>query len=242
MKVTLVLLLAIGSALAVPTVIKSVRSGIRACDTPDPLPIEPGAINVTVGPFLTIEEGGWQYGAVATGLSGLVTEISYNAVLQQISFKVSLPAAHIKGDRYTATGSLDVTPLRPETIPAGTFTGDGSFEGSVENFVIEGKANILVNLITNRVNLRSVVVDKLDFSAVFVELGGLIANGAPFDFDAWNAVFRTNFFADWNTPAIKNGLLSKVQVYGNEVLSQYTLAELLEIILKPQPTCAPRHL
>lgn len=241
-SITLVLLLAVGAAIAIPSpILKTIRRGVRACDTEDPMVIEPGPIDITVDPFLVIDIDSEQFGAIATGLSGLETEVSYNAILQQISFKVTLPYAHIVGDRYKATGSINAAPIRPVTIPSGPFNGDGKFEASVNDFVIEGKANILVNLITNRVNLRSVTVAQLSFSKVFAELGGFNINGAPMDFDAWNAVFKTNFDADFNTPAIKNEILEKVKIFGNEILGQYTLAELLAIILKPAPTCAPRH-
>jgi len=249
--------LTVNAAIAIPSpLLQTILRGVNPCEElEDPLPIEPGAINITANPFLVIDFGSEQFGAVATGLSGLVTEHSYNAILQQISFKVALPYAHIVGDRYFATGSIDATPFRSVTFPSGPFSGDGKFEASVNDFFIEGKLNILFNLMTNKVEVRNVTNVELTFSKFFAELGGFVINGAPHDFDEWNANFKANFDTDFPpcrpcgpcdvcvpcNPSIKNGILEKVTVLAKELFGQLTVGEFIEIITKPAPTCPPRH-
>lgn len=206
--------------------------------TPDPIYLEPGNVNITVleapGKIIVeIVEGSVHGGSTAEGHTKIEAEIGYNAITQVVTYAVNINSISIEGIGLDASGQINSAPFRPTTIPNGPFTANGAFAASANGFHAAGRVGILVNLITNRVNLRFIEVNELDFDSVSVDLGTFISSGQQVDWPAWNANFKTAFFADW--AAGKQEILDRVKVPVNEELKKYTLADFLAILFPPAP-------
>jgi hypothetical protein len=224
-----ILILLLSAATTVAQFPTEVRLPCEGTITPDPWEFEQNPINITMNPFLQILEGSLQYGGVVYGLSGFAVVFTYNAILQQFGFDLTLPSFQTIGDSYWANGYVDVTPFRHETFPSGAFQGNGTYQAGIRDVRIKGHANILINLITNKINVRSVEVSTLDFNSLFVELGNFTVDSSDgpwvVDWNYWNVMFYSNFYSDWNTPSIKNETLTKYATMWNSYLDQFTLEE-----------------
>jgi len=204
------------------------------CPTEDPIYLEPGPVNITINEapgkiIVEIVVGSVHGGSTAEGHSKIVTEITYNALTQVISYKVDIASIKISGIGLAASGQINADPFRQVTIPSGPFTANGAFSASATGFHAAGRVGILVNLITNRVSCRFIEVNELSWDQVAVDLGTFTSAGQTIDWPAWNAAFKTNFFNDWAMG--KDGILERARVPVNEILGQYTLAELLELLI-----------
>jgi hypothetical protein len=227
-----ILILLLSAATTVAQFPGEVRLPCEGTIPPDPWEFGQTPINVTMNPFLEILEGSLQYGGVANGLSGFAVVFTYNAVLQQFGFDLTLPSFQTIGHRYSANGYVDVTPFRHDTFPSGPFQGNGTYQVVIKDLHIKGHANFLINLSTDKINVRSVEVSTLTFSSVFVELGSFTVDSSEgpgvVDWDYWNVMFATNFNSDWHTPSIKQGILTKYASMWNSYLDQFTLREVYD--------------
>jgi len=240
MKVILVLL---GLAVAVlGNPVGTLEEG-PACPIADPLIVEPGTIELSLPPMVVIDEGSWQNGGIATGLSTLYYKYTINILTLRIDFEVTIDRAAISGSEYTATGVIDARPFRQETIPSGPFTGRGSYEAAVTVFRIEGHAILLVNLITNRLTIRVLQVRDFSFATISANIQGLTVAGEQVNWATWNANIKANFEADWATHNL--AIVEQVRLSVNEEMKKYTLAEFLELIGggggEPEPCPEEKH-
>jgi len=231
MRQAIVLLSLLGLCLAGP-LNEALEEG-PACPIADPLDVEAGPIELNLPPLVVIAEGSVQDGGIATGLSTLWYKYTINLLTLKIDFEVTIERACISGDRYSATGSIDATPFRQETIPSGPFSGTGSYQACVENFRIVGSATLLVNLISNRLTIRLLTIPTFTFSSLSVNLAGFTAGGELINWATWNANIKQNF--DQDLEQFRAQIVEKVRLSANEVMKQYTLQEFLDLIGSGNP-------
>jgi len=223
---TIVFLSLLGLCLASPT--NNILEEGPACPIDDPLTVEAGPMVVALPPLFVMDEGSSQDGGVATGLSTLYYSYTINLLTLKIDFLVTIDRACISGGPYRATGSIDATPFRQETIPSGPFSGTGQYEGCVANFRIEGSATLLVNLINNRLTIRLLSIPVFSFTSLNANIEGLTVAGQQIDWNTWNANIKQNFDNDLNQ--YRTQIVEKVRLSVNEEMKKYTLAEFLELI------------
>jgi len=236
MKFLLVALLAVG-AFAFPQ--SNILAEGPSCPIDDPLIIEADSFNISIPPIFTLNEGSFHLGGRADGLTSLRYVYNYAILTGRLDFEAWLGGAEVFLTSYDATGSIDGTPFRPETIPRGAFVGSGRLEAAASGFHIKGTGVLGVNIITNMAQLRSLAVQEIDFNEVRLNLGTVTVGGQPWDMAAWNANFKQNFFQDW--ASVGPEFVEMVRISINEELSKYTLAQLLELLFPTNPsTCPPR--
>jgi hypothetical protein len=226
MRQVLILLSVLGLCLANP-VFEPLEEG-PACPIADPLDVPAGGINVTLPPFLVIDEGSVHSGGIATGLSTLYYKYTINLLTLKIDFEVTIDTACISGDQYSATGVIDAAPFRQETIPSGPLTGSGSYQACVADFHIIGDATLLVNLITNRLTIRILNIPTFIFSSLSANIAGLNVGGELINWTQWNANIKQNF--DQDLANHRTAIVEKVRLSINEEMRKYTLAEFLDLI------------
>jgi len=243
MKSFILLLAAFAVAIASPLGQQGTFGEGPACPIDDPLTIEPGNINVTLPPFLVIDEGSTQGGGVATGLSTLFYSYTINLLTLRIDFQLSITGtACARGDDYEATGTIDAVPFRPVTIPSGPFQGSGAWEGCVSEFSVRGYAVLLVNLITNRLSIRTLSITTLSFSSLSANASQLVVGGNQIDWVVWNRDIKSNFDEDWSTHRLE--ITEKARLSANQELRKYTLQDFLDLIgegTSPAPCTKNMH-
>jgi len=236
-----VVLLCIGFAYS-GTVKQTLGEG-PSCPIDDPLQVEAGNINITLGELdgdtliLHIKKGSKHGGAVATGLSGLSYEYKLNLITLTITAKAKIPnEVCIKGDSYSADGSADVTPFSKSIFPSGDFKGTGKFQACASNFAVEGSARIFVNLITGKISLSKLELKHFSFDKVSVNLEGFTADGTTIDWADWSENFKTRFDSEF--AQVGDQFIERVRKTANFHLKELTLQDLIDIIEggdKPEP-------
>jgi hypothetical protein len=228
MQSVFVALLLVASAFARSAV--SPREVGPACPIPDPLLAEgPGVLNVTLEPILVINQGATRGDIVALGLSTLSYEYDIQELLLTATVTLDLVDFDITTAYSGVTGWIDATPLRQETLPSGDFEGQGDARITAKNVHVEARATLLINLIGNKVSLRTLTVSSLSFDDMTLDFGPeYLLNGEPVNWTELSANFKTNFDADF--AASNAAIVEKFRLAANVVIGEYTLAELIELI------------
>lgn len=200
-----------------------------ACPLDDPLISESGFLNITLDPILVINAGGSRGELVAVGLTTLNYEYNVNIILLTADVEINLGSLKLDVADYNAEGWVDVTPLREETLPSGSFVGTGNAALTASNVNVKFSATLFINLISNKVTVRLLNVENLSFDSVTLDLGaGFLLDGAAVDWATLSANFKDNFAQDW--AASEEAIVEKIRTAANVVVGQYTLDEILDII------------
>jgi len=213
------------------------------CPIDDPLKVEAGSLNITLGELggntliLNIKQGSKHGGAVATGLKGLSYKYKLNLLTLTITFEAVIGnEVCIKGDSYTAEGSVDVRPFSKNIFPSGDFNGAGKFDACATNFAIQGSARIFVNLITQKISVSKLELKKFTFDKVSVNLEGFSAAGTTIDWADWSSNFKTRFDTEFAQVGLQFN--ERVRLAVNYHLKELTLEDLIDLIGdgdKPEP-------
>jgi len=230
MKVLFVTLLVIAGAFARSAVQDSIFAEGPACPIADPLNSPgPSAINVTLHPLFQLLEGCERGDLVATGLSTLHYNIDINALLLTASFEVTITQVGLDTTYTNAEGYVDARPLGSDTVPAGNFTGSGTAKLTASGVHAKGRGSLWINIIGNKVTLNSLTLEIVNFDTLTLDLGAtLTIGGSPVDWATWSQNIKANFDRDF--AANKNEVVDKVRLAANNIIGQYTLAELIELI------------
>jgi len=230
MKVLFVTLLVIAGAFARSTVQETIFAEGPSCPIKDPLESPgPSAINVTLHPLFQLREGCERGDLVATGLSTLHYNIDINAILLTASFEVNITTVTVQSTYTGAEGYIDARPLSAATAPQGNFTGSGPASLSASGVRAKGRGSLWVNIIGNKVTLNTLTLEIVTFDNLSLDLGStLTVGGQPVDWAAWSQNIKSNFDTDF--AANKNGVTDKVRLAANNIIGQYTLLELIELI------------
>jgi len=230
MKV-LVILALFGCAVALPRSTKEVGP---PCPLEDPLHRpEQGPLNITLDPIAAIFEGGIRSEVHVEGLMTFNYEFTINMVTLVVPFTVNLANLDLTS-AYTAEGYLDVRPFSEGCIPSGNFTGTGTAVVTASTLLVQGTATLFINLINNRISIRTLVLPVISFAAANINLGsGYAIDGAPIDWDAFNANFKSCFETELaaNRPAV----VEKIRITVNFRIAHLSLDELLDQLLNPPP-------
>lgn len=134
---------------------------------------------------------------VTEGLSSLNYTVNINALL--LTFEFELFLERITGNAtFTADGYLDVRPLRRETFPSGNLTGFNQFAAiSATGVHLKGRADLFVNLLGDKVLLRRLIFDTLNFDNAFLNFSQLVIGGQTHDWESISANFKDNFDKDF---------------------------------------------
>jgi len=225
MKVLFVLALVAAVAYGKSVVIKA--EGPR-CPIKDPLDGEPGLLNISMHPVFELFVGATHGPIHVTGLSTLWYDIDINAIALTINFHSTLDEVDLSTE-FDAQGWIDARPLKQETVPSGNFTGVGMAKVKASAVEIQGSATLFINIIGNKVTLRILNLDTVSFGTVEIDLGaGFIIAGAPVDWATWSAGFPNNWATDFL--ANKEPATEKIRESANNIIGQFTLQELIDLI------------
>jgi len=171
-------------------------------------------------------------GLVAAGLSGLVADIAIIIITLRLNFKVELPSVDLVITEGAATGFMDTRPFT--ALPVGNFTSSanpGNGMVRVRNLQIEGGANLFINLIGNKVQIRVLEVAVFSFGDLCLDMGpNFTIGGSPVDWVDFCANFKSRFEVEYANMQLRNALIEKVRVAGNILVGEYTLDELIDLI------------
>jgi len=200
-----------------------------ACPLDDPLISESGVLNITLEPILVINDGGVRGELIAVGLTSLNYSYDVNIITLNANVEINLGSIQLTVADYEVEGWVDVSPIREETLPSGSFVGTGKASLNATNVAVKFSAQLFINIIGNKVSVRTLTVQTLSFDSVSLDLGaGYLLDGAPVDWATINANFKANFAQDWATSEL--AIVEKIRTAANVVVGKYTLEELLEII------------
>lgn len=175
---------------------------------------------------------------VATGLSELSYDYTLVNLMLTYDFHFTLSTAHVTND-FTVTGYLDVRPFSQGCIPSGNFTGGGVAIVHVSALDADLRAGFFVNMITNKVTIRTLDIRNISFgSDIMISFGpDLLIGGSPVDWDAVSAGLKTCFDAEF--AANRAAVTEMIRQAANVVIGQYTLDEISEWIGGGGGTCPP---
>ncbi|CAL8109730.1 unnamed protein product [Orchesella dallaii] len=230
MKVLFVALLFVAGTFArVAVQEQQIQAEGPACPIDDPLERPgPDSINVTLDPIAKLLEGSIRGDIVATGLSTLHYNVDINALLLTATFELTLAQVDVT-TTYEATGYVDARPLAAETVPQGNFTGSGNARIQASGLKVQGSASLFVNIIGNKVTVSRLVLNTVEFTTLRLDLGAqFLIGGSPVDWTTWSDNIKANFDRDF--AANKNAVVDKVRLAANNIVGQYTLAELIDLI------------
>lgn len=200
-----------------------------SCPIDDPLESPgPSNINVTLDPIAKLLEGSIRGDLVATGLSTLRYNIDINALLLTAVFELELATVDVT-TTYDVSGYVDARPLSAETVPQGNLTGKGDARIQATGLKLQGSASLFINIIGNKVTVSRLVLNTVQFTTLRLDFGQtLIIGGSPVDWATWSNNIKVNFDRDF--AANKNAITDKVRLAANNIVGQYTLAELIDLI------------
>jgi len=230
MKVLFVALCLVAGAFArVAVQEQEIKAEGPACPIDDPLERPgPGPLNVTLDPIAKLLEGASRGDIVATGLSTLHYSVDINALLLTASFELQLATVDVT-TTYEASGYVDARPLSADTVPQGNFTGRGNARIQSTGLNLKGSASLFINIIGNKVTVSRLVLNTVEFTTLRLDLGTeFIIGGQPVNWANWSDNIKQRFDADF--AANKNAVVDKVRLAANNIVGQFTLAELIDLI------------
>jgi hypothetical protein len=206
--------------------------------TPDPNTLEPDTFNLTLPPLFELKEGNQHLGGDMAGHSGATIDIGIIIITLALTFNVHVPALDV--NLRTVTGPGGYIDARPFTsFPGGNFTASGANAMvRLRNLRVRGNAQLFINIIGNRVNVRTLNVIEFSFDDICLDLGDTIIGENPVDWADFCANFKARFTAEWANVTLRNQLIERIRVTANGFVDDYTLDELLELINPtPNPDC-----
>jgi len=136
---------------------------------------------------------------LVTGLSTLSYSYDVNLITLNVLFDLKIGSLKIDGNGFNVEGWIDARPLRQETLPSGNITGSGTTASfSVTDGEIKGNAVLFVNLIGNKVTIRTLNIEIASFSSLSMNFGpDYLVSGQPIDWATWNTGIKSNFDQDF---------------------------------------------
>ena len=216
-----------------------------ACPIEDPLTRPGGEFNVTLDPIVVINEGGVRGELNVIGLTSLHYVYDINVITLNVDLELTLGNLDLTMLDVDCSGWIDASPLTSAVFPSGDFVGKGTAKLVASEVSLKLTATLFPNLITNKLSIRLLGVSELVFGSLSVDLGaGFLVDETPVDWAAWSAGIKDA----WDTEFAANHdvMVEKARNAANNVIGNYTLDELLELIEgigggeEGCPTAAPR--
>jgi len=197
------------------------QAGVRSdvIDIEDPLHLNDTTLELTEDIFTGIVT---LVGGTATGGSGLVDDVAVNLLTLKLTISIDLPAGRLTG-AYTIAGEA----IGEDGVHH-VVQGAGEIDASIAGFKLDATATLAVNLISNRASIKNLDTQALEFASVQLSATGATVDNEPVDWEAVTADAKAEF--DRIYAANKTTILQKITDAINEVLGQYTLAELIDLI------------
>jgi len=162
---------------------------------------------------------------VVNGLSTLEENLQLNLITLVFSETIKLPFASASG-QYNA----DVTATNIPEIGTIQIGGHGAFSGHIINLNIRVGGRLKIKPVTGKVSVINLTL-AVSFDEFEANGENAAINGEPIDWAIANPLIKPIFdeiFEKHNAE-----IVAIVQDILNEFLGQFTLAELIEIILRP---------
>lgn len=204
------------------------------CPFEDPLHRDELPMNVTLDPLAAIDQGSMLRDLNAAGLSTVHYVIDINVILLSAAFDVNI--TNIDGNaNYEATGYVDARPFREVTVPAGNFTGSGVGKVTGNTLRVKGSASIFLTP-AGKVQLSRLVLDIVTFGELNIDLGqDFEIGGKKIDWAEFSKNLKANFDQDF--AQFKSEIQTKIRGAANNILVEYTLQELIDIINRGGGSC-----
>jgi len=188
-------------------------------DLADPLNLNDTTLNLETSIFTGVAS---LVGGIVTGGSNLVDDIAVNLLTLKLTITLDLTTGRIVG-AYTVAGEAVGQDGVHHTV-----SGTGGLDATINNFQLTATGTLRVNIITNRASIVNLDTQRLSFESVNLGATGALVDGVPVDWEAVNADAKNEF--DTIYAEKKDEILGEVQGAVNEVLGEYTLAELIDLI------------
>jgi hypothetical protein len=204
--------------------------------TPDPRDLVPDTLNLTLPPLFELFVGNNHQGGDMAGHSGATIDIGIIIITLALTFNVHVP--NLQANIKTISGPGGYIDGRPFTcIPSGNFTTTGADAMvRLDNLRVRGNAQLFINIIGNRVNIRTLNVIEFSFNDICFDLGNTPIGGSPVDWTDFCANFKSRFTTEWNNVPLREQMIEHIRVTGNNFVDDFTLAELIDLIT-PNPDC-----
>jgi len=203
----------------------------------DPDILLPDIFNISIPPSFELFEGNEHQGGDMAGHSGATVDIGIIIITLALTFNVHVPNLDANILSITGPGGyMDFSPFT--SIPGGNFTTTGTDAMiSIRNLRLRGNAQLFINLIGNKVNVRTLNVIEFSFENWCMDWGDTPIGGAPVDWADFCANFRGRFQAEWANSGLRTSFVERLRVTANCFVDDYTLEELIDLITpKPDPT------
>jgi len=206
----------------------------------DPKVLLPDTMNLTLPPSFELFEGNHHLGGDMAGHSGATVDIGIIIITLALTFNVHVPTldAHVISVNGPG-GYTDFTPFT--SIPSGNFTTTGADAIiRIRNLRLRGNAQLFINIIGNKVNVRTLNVIEFSFDEFCLDMGNMPIGGNIVDWADFCANFKARFTAQWLNSTLRTQFVERLRVTANGFVDDYTLEELIDLITpKPEPTTAP---
>jgi len=232
-KVALLLFAVLGASIATPLKdVYSYRYPSPQQEEPeeDPKPLEPDTFNLTLNPLLDIPEGSNHMGGMLSGHTQNTIDIGIIIITLALTFNIHIPhmTVELRG-MADGSGYVDLRPLT--SAPSGNFTfGGQDAHGDIQNLRVRGNAQLFINIIGNRVAVRTLNLIEFTFADICLDMGDMTIGEGQVDWTDFCANFAARFRADWGNGAIKDGFTEHFRVTLNNFVGQYTLDELIGLL------------
>jgi hypothetical protein len=196
--------------------------------TPDPSIIDVNtSLNLTAHPIFRLNPGASHQGGASAGHSTAVVEVEIVVITLTATLHVTIETIELSLNGIVCNGYLDFSPFT--SIPSGNFSTTGSdLTLSVAGVVADGSATLFINLITNKVSIREMEVESIDWTTLCTDFGpNFMIGGSPVDWADLCQSFKPAFMAEFNNPALKDALTERLRGAANAVVGNCGIDELV---------------
>jgi len=188
-------------------------------DLADPLNLNDTTLNLDASIFRGVVS---LVGGIVTGGSNLVDDIAVNLLTLKLTITLDLSTGRIVG-AYTIAGEA----VGQDGV-SHVVSGTGGVDATINGFKLTATGTLRVNIITNKASIVNLDTQRLSFDSVALGATGALVDGIPVDWDAVNADAKNEF--DRVYAEKKDEILDEIEAAVNEILGEYTLAELIDLI------------
>jgi len=202
---------------------------LPALPLPDPLPIPDWSFELPDNDITVELEASLANGALE-GLTSWTDDLKLNILTQRVIYSADIKSVKLTGD-YTGRCEVNfIIPIFPFSA-----SGNGELFANIDGSHFDVGFNLAVNLTTTRVYVKNVALNlRFDKASMFLENAKYM--GYDVSWDVLNGQMKPVFDETW--AALKPSSEQLLTEVLNEIVGQYTLAEIIEFIInigKPKP-------